>query len=313
MNIPQKRQFDSTKNLTGRQKAAILMISLDVETAANLFKYLEQHEIEKLAIEIANTKGIHSQLAFDIMEEFHQLIIAQEFITQGGMEFAQMTLEKAFGTQKAMEIMEKIKGALQVKGFSTLKKADAHQLVNFLIKEHPQTIALILSHLTSEKVADVLSEFPDDLRTEVAYRIAKLGKISPELLKRVESVVDQLAEQVIGQELSQTGGAKALAEILNKASKTTEKTILSSIETKDPELAQEIKSLMFTFEDISMIDDRGIQKILKNVDKKDLALALKAADEALKEKIFRNMSERAWRKGKPIAQIQQQESAQRRE
>ncbi|GAB4180646.1 MAG: flagellar motor switch protein FliG [Calditrichia bacterium] len=293
MNIPSLKKFDSTKNLSGKKKAAILMISLDVETAAAIFQHLEQPEIEKIAIEIANTKGIHSQLAFDVMEEYHQLIVAQEFITQGGMEFAQNTLEKAFGPQRAMEIIEKIKGALQVRGFNTLKKADAHQLVNFLIKEHPQTIALILSHLNAEKVADVLAEFPDDLRTEVAYRIATLGKISPELLKRVESVVDTLAEQVIGQELSSTGGAKALAEILNKASKTAEKTILSDLESRDPELAQEIKGLMFTFEDIAMIDDRGIQKILKNVDKKDLALALKASDEALKEKIFRNMSERA--------------------
>ncbi len=293
MNSPEIKKFDSTKNLSGLKKTSILMISLDVETASMLFKLLTQQEIEKIAIEIANTKGIHSQIAFDVMEEFNNLIMAQEFIAQGGMEFAQSTLESAFGMEKAMEIMDKIKGALQVKGFNTLKKADAHQLVNFLIKEHPQTIALILSHLNPEKVADVLAEFPEDLMSDVALRIATLGKISPELLKEMESVVDTLAEQVIGQELSSTGGTKALAEILNKASKSTEKNILSKMEESDPELASEIKSLMFTFEDIALIDDRGIQSILKHIDKKDLPLALKVADESLKEKIFRNMSERA--------------------
>jgi len=293
MDVPVIKSFESTKNLSGLKKTAILMISLDVETAASLFKLLSQQEIDKISIEIANTKGIHSQMVFDIMEEFNSLIMAQEFISQGGMDFAQSTLESAFGMEKAMEIMEKIKGALQVKGFNTLKKADAHQLVNFLIKEHPQTIALILSHLNPEKVADVLSEFPEDLMAEVALRIATLGKISPELLKEMESVVDTLAEQVIGQELSSTGGTKALAEILNKSSKATEKNILSAMEESDPELASEIKGLMFTFEDIALIDDRGIQQILKHVDKKDLPLALKVSDDSLKEKIFRNMSERA--------------------
>ena len=293
MAIPIQKTFESTKNLSGIKKTAILMISLDVETAASLFKSLSQQEIEKISIEIANTKGIHSQMVYDIMEEFNSLIMAQEFISQGGMDFAQSTLESAFGMEKAMEIMEKIKGALQVKGFNTLKKADAHQLVNFLIKEHPQTIALILSHLNPEKVADVLAEFPEDLMSDVALRIATLGKISPELLKEMESVVDTLAEQVIGQELSSTGGTKALAEILNKSSKATEKNILSAMEENDPELASEIKGLMFTFEDIALIDDRGIQQILKHVDKKDLPLALKVSDDSLKEKIFRNMSERA--------------------
>ena len=293
MDIPDQKSFESTKNLSGFKKTAILMISLDVEKAANIFKLLSQQEIEKISIEIANTKGIHSQIAFDVMEEFNSLIMAQEFISQGGMEFAQMTLESAFGMEKAMEIIDKIKGALQVKGFNTLKKADAHQLVNFLIKEHPQTIALILSHLNPEKVADVLAELPEELTAEVALRIATLGKIAPELLKEMEAVVDTLAEQVIGQELSSTGGTKALAEILNKASKSTEKNILTTMEEADPELASEIKGLMFTFEDISMIDDRGIQSLLKHVDKKDLPLALKVSDDSLKEKILRNMSERA--------------------
>ncbi|MCK5076246.1 MAG: flagellar motor switch protein FliG, partial [Calditrichia bacterium] len=187
MDIPQKQSFESTKNLSGFKKTAILMISLDVEKAANIFKLLSQQEIEKISIEIANTKGIHSQIAFDVMEEFNSLIMAQEFISQGGMEFAQMTLESAFGMEKAMEIIDKIKGALQVKGFNTLKKADAHQLVNFLIKEHPQTIALILSHLNPEKVADVLAELPEELTAEVALRIATLGKIAPELLKEMEA------------------------------------------------------------------------------------------------------------------------------
>lgn len=214
-------------------------------------------------------------------------------MASGGVDFAESVLEKAFGPSVAKELIEKIRNSMKISGFVTLQKADSNQLVNFLIKEHPQTIALILSYLTPEQTADVLAEFPEELRVDVAYRIATLGKVSPNLLKDIEEVVEQLAESVISEDMSKTGGASALAEILNKANKMTERSILSKLEEMDPELASEVKSQMFVFEDLVLLDDRGIQRVLKNVDKKDLALALKAADEEIKEKIFKNMSERA--------------------
>lgn len=278
---------------SGQRKAAILLISLDEETAAEIFKNLSPKEIEKLSVEIAELDSVRSRAINKINEEFYKLLRANEYIARGGLDFAQSVLQKAFGMNEAKELIEKIKSATQVRGFSTLKKADSGQLVNFLIKEHPQTIALILSHLTPDQTAEVLAEFPEDLRADVAFRIATLGKISPQLLHEIEEVVDSLAEAVISEDMSKTGGTKALAEILNKANKMTERAILSHFEEFDPELATQVKSLMFVFEDLVLIEDRGIQKILKQVDKKDLSMALKAADDNVKEKIFSNMSERA--------------------
>lgn len=288
-----KIALSKEEKLTGQKKAAIFLVSLDEETAAEIFKHLSAKEIEKISVEIANLEAVRSSTIKEITSEFSKLMKAQEFYAKGGLEFAQAVLEKAFGLNEAKELIEKIKSMSQVRGFSTLKRADSGQLVNFLSKEHPQTIALILSNLPPDQTADVLGELPEELRVDVAYRIATLGKISPHLLHEIEEVVDSLAESVISEDMSKTGGTQALAEILNKANKSTESSVLSHIEEFDPELASQIKSLMFVFEDIVLIDDRGIQKILKHVDKKDLSLALKGADEAIREKIFGNMSERA--------------------
>lgn len=247
----------------------------------------------RISLEIAKIDSVLSSSINQVNDEFMQMIKAREYVATGGLDFAQTVLERAFGMNEAKELVEKIRSSMQVRGFTTLQKADSSQLVNFLIKEHPQTIALILSYLKPDQTADVLAEFPEELRVDVAYRIATLGKISPQLLRQVEEVIDSLAESVISEDLSNTGGASALAQILNQANKMTEKTILAHLEEMDPEMAMEVKGQMFVFEDLVMIDDRGIQKVLKNVDKKDLALALKAAEESVKEKILKNMSERA--------------------
>ncbi len=292
-SLSQGLMIEDASQLSGRQKAAILMISLDVETAAELFKNMSKTDIEKISIEIARLEMVKSSVIDEVNQEFLNLIKAQEYVARGGVDFAETVLEKAFGPSVAKELVEKIRNSMKSHGFSTLKKADSSQLVNFLIKEHPQTIALILSYLSPEQTAEVLAEFPEELRADVAYRIATLGKISPNLLKDIEEVVESLAESVISEDMSKTGGAQALAEILNKANKMTERSILSRLEEINPELAQEVKSQMFVFEDIVLLDDRSIQRVLKNVDKKDLTLALKAADEEIKEKIFKNMSERA--------------------
>lgn len=291
--VATKKEIKSDQKLTDRQKAAIFLVSLSEEDAAKIFKHLNAVEVEKLSMEIADLKSVHSNTIKTVIQEFYRLLRAQDYVAKGGLDFAQTVMEKAFGMNEARILLDRIKTSARMRGFNSLKRADANQLVNFLIKEHPQTIALILSHLPPDQTADALSEFPEELGKDVAYRIATLGKISPNLLHEIEEAVDLLAETSFSEDMSKTGGAEAIAEILNKSKKNTERNILNFIEENDPDLALHIKGLMFVFEDIILIDDRGIQKILKQVDKKDLALALKATDENIKEKILKNMSERA--------------------
>lgn len=269
------------------------MIALKTETAAEVFKYLDPAIIENISTEITKIKNIPSQRIDSILEEFYEMIIAREYVIEGGVEYAEVLLEKSFGKPKAIEIIEKVKSITTLKGFDVLKKADSMQLINFLNKEHPQTIALILSHLNPSQTAGVLKELPEALRDDVVYRIATLGKISPQTLKQIEKVVDELAGVSMSQSLSKIGGTKSLAVVLNKAALGLSKDVLNKLSEKDPNVAIEVKRLMFMFEDIIHIQDKDIQKILRDVDRKDLALSLKIADEKLKNKIFSNMSERA--------------------
>jgi len=279
--------------LTARQKAALLMLSLDVETATRLMRQLSQEEIELLTIDITNVRGVPSSLVDLVVEEFHHMITAQEYVIQGGIDYAQKLLEDTLGFSRATDVLEKVKALTHVKGFGMLKKADASQLAGFLAKEHPQTIALIVSNLTPDQAAQVLTEFSDDLRNNVSLRMATLGKVSPSLLAEVEDVVEEIARTEISQSMSSMGGSKSMASVLNKCNSATAKMILEHIEQQDPQLSGEIKRLMFLFEDLLYVDDRGIQRILREVDKRELALALKVVDDKLKEKVLRNMSERA--------------------
>jgi flagellar motor switch protein FliG len=281
------------KNLTGKQKAAILLMSMDVEVASKVFKELDMNEVEQIALEISNLKDVPANVVEDVIEEFYELMQASSLMLEGGIEYAQILLERTYGSDKAREIVEKIKVLTTIRGFNILKQADPAQLANFLSKEHPQTIALILSHLPPGQAADVLQEFPEELRTETIVRIATIGKVSPTLVSEIEQVVDQIAESTLSQNLAAAGGAQIVANILNKSNNALAKQLLESIEEKNYDMAGEIKRLMFLFEDIIQIDDRGIQRILRDVDKRDLALALKVADEKIKNKIFKNMSERA--------------------
>ncbi|HRP02582.1 MAG TPA: flagellar motor switch protein FliG [Candidatus Kapabacteria bacterium] len=283
----------SISELNGRQKAAVLLMSMDVDIAAKIFKELEMAEVEAIAVEITNLRDLAPSVVEDVIEEFYQMMTAQSYMIEGGLEYAQLLLEKTYGIERAREIVEKIKVLTTVRGFNILKKSDSAQLASFLSKEHSQTIALILSHLTPDQSADVLSEFKDDLRTDVIMRIATIGKVSPQLVSEIEHVVDEIAEQTLSQNLAQAGGSQLVANILNKSNNALAKAMLENIEEKKPDMALEIKRLMFLFEDIVQIDDKGIQRILRDVDKKDLALALKVADEKIRAKIFKNMSERA--------------------
>lgn len=269
------------------------MMSLDVETATSLMRGLSQDEVENLTIEISNMRGAHSNQLDEVNEEFHNLIKAREYIIQGGIEQAQKLLESSLGTVQAKNIMDKVRSLTQVSGFGILKKADSQQIASFLQKEHPQTIALVLSNLTLDQTAKILGELNEELRNEVVVRMATLGKVSPSLVSEIEEVLTNVAEAEISQSISSLGGTKSVASVLNKINTVTAKQILEFIDQQDANLAMEIKRLMFLFEDLLYVDDRSIQRILREIDKKDLALSLKVADEKLKEKILKNMSERA--------------------
>ena len=281
------------ESLTGRQKASILIIAIGMDAASQIFKHLKEKDIERLAVEISGMKDIPSTIMEAVIEEFYQMIMAQEYITQGGIDYAKGVLEKALGPRKAHEIVAKVESAIHVSGFKLLKDVDPNQLLNFIQHEHPQTIALIMANLEPLQTASILADLPPEIQAEVAMRIATMGKISPDLLSDIEGVLETQVETVFGADLSSAGGAKAVAEILNMASRSAEKTILADLEKRNPELATEIKNLMFTFDDLVLLDDRSIQRVMREIDTKDLSMSLKVASEELKDSIFRNMSQRA--------------------
>jgi flagellar motor switch protein FliG len=278
---------------SNKQKAALLILSLDVTTATSLMRTLSQSEVEDLTVEITRLKSIPSIANDKVIEEFENLVKAQEYLIEGGADQAQALLEKSLGAERAQYILERVRALTSLRGFNNLKKADSYQVASFLQKEHPQTIGLILSNLRMEQAADILNELPAELRNDVIYRMATLGKVSPAMLAEIEEALEAVVQSEMGQGMSAMGGPKTVAAILNKFPSESAKEIAGSLEARDSHLANEIKNLMFLFEDIIYVDDRGIQRMLRDVDKKDLALALKVAEESLKTKILSNMSERA--------------------
>jgi len=279
--------------LTSKQKAAALILSLDVETATKVLRHFSQAEVETLMLEVTNLKGMQQPQMEDVVEEFEQLVKSGSRAVGGGPEHAKLLLEKSLGPGKAAEIADRIRARSPEQSFGVLKKADARQVANFLVKEHPQTVALILTNLSPEQTGAVLNELSEELRNDIVYRIATLGKVSPALLAEMEQVVEAMSLTEVGQPLTASGGARSVAAILNAVPGPSGKAVLGHLESIDPQLAGDVKRLMFTFEDMLAIDDRGIQRVLREVDKKDLALSLKIASDAMKEKIFGNMSERA--------------------
>lgn len=278
--------------LTGRQKAAILLITLGPETSAEVFKHLREEEIEQLTLEIANVRKVDAAEKEAIMEEFYQICVAQEYLTQGGIEYAKDILEKALGSEKAIDILNKLTASLQVRPFDFARKADPSQILNFIQNENSQTIALVLSYLQSEQASVILSALPQEKQAEVAKRIAMMDSTSPEVISQVERVLEQKLSATVTQDYTTAGGIEAIVQILNGVDRGTERTILDSLEIQDPELAEEIKKRMFVFEDIVTIDNRSIQRIIRDIENTDLQLALKVASEEVRDAIFRNMSKR---------------------
>jgi flagellar motor switch protein FliG len=278
-------------DLSGRQKAAIFIMAVGPEASANIYHHLNDEEMEILTTQIANMHNVGSSLIQDVMGEYHTMIKAQEYITTGGIDYARQVLEKAVGESRAMEIIRKVQMTMQVKGFNILQEVDPNQLMAFLQKEHPQTIALVMTQLNPVQAATVLADLPPPMQVDVMYRLSQMERVSPETIKAVEKVLESRID--FSQGGHKLGGIKATAEILNLVGQRYEKHILNGIAKENPELATEIKNLMFVFEDIIALDDRSIQKILKEVDHKELALALKTVSEELKTKMLSNMSKRA--------------------
>jgi flagellar motor switch protein FliG len=280
------------EQLTPHQKAAIALVSFGTEVSSLVLKGMSEQEIEKITIEIANLRDVPSDIEEKVVEECYQIFMARQYISQGGVDFAQQILEKAVGEVKAKEIMQRLESSLRSRGVSLLKDIDPKQLANFFQNEHPQTIALILTQLSPHQAAAILSELGPELQAEVSLRIATMEKISPEIIKEIESTLEGHFDTSATRDLSVSGGAKAIAEILNLIDTTAEKNIIQSLEADDPDLAAEVKNMMFVFDDVVLLDDRSIQRLLKEVETKDLSLALKATRDEVKKKIFSNVSER---------------------
>jgi flagellar motor switch protein FliG len=283
----------SRKQLTGRQKAAIFIIALGHEIAAEIFKHLREDEIEQLTFEIARNESIDAEDRDQVLMEFQELMMAQDFISTGGIEYARELLEKSLGSQKAVDIINRLTSSLQVRPFDFIRRTDPAHLLNFIQQEHPQTIALILAYLEPQKASVILGSLPHEVQSDVAKRIATMDRTSPEVLREVERVLEKKLSTLSSEDYATAGGVESIVEILNLVDRSTEKVIIESLEEDDPELAEEIKKRMFVFEDIVLLDDRAIQKVLREVDTTELAKALKAVDSEVQDKIFRNMSKRA--------------------
>ncbi len=279
-------------NMTALQKAAVALVAFGPEVSALVLKGMSESDLEKITIEIANLRDVPSDIEEKVIGECYSIFMARQYISQGGIDFASEILQKAVGAQKAREIMGRLESSFQTRGFSLLKDIDSKQLSGFFQNEHPQTTALVLTQLAPQQAAAVLSELAPELQAEVSLRVATMEKISPEILKEIETTLESHFGDVSGRDLSVSGGAKAIAEILNLIDTSAEKNILQSLEADDPDLAAEVKNMMFVFDDLVLLDDRSVQRLLKEVETKDLSMALKAAGDGVKNKIFTNVSER---------------------
>ena len=282
----------SAQEITGIQKAAILLITLGPERSANIFKHLREDEIEALTLEIANTRSVSAATKDMVLDEFYEICLAQQYIAEGGISYAKELLEKALGPEKAREVIGKLTASLQVRPFEFVRKADATQLLNFIQDEHPQTIALILSYLPSSQASAIISGLSPDKQADVAKRIATMDRTSPDVIKEVEKILERKLASLVNQDYTIVGGVDAIVEILNTVDRGTEKHLMETLEIEDPELADEIRKKMFVFEDILSLDDRSIQRVLREVDNNELAVALKGATEEVQNVIFNNMSKR---------------------
>ncbi len=279
-------------DISGIQKAAILLISLGPERSASIFKHLKEDEIETMTLEIANTRSISPATKDQVLDEFYEICLAQQYIAEGGIAYAKELLEKALGPEKARDVIGKLTASLQVRPFEFVRKTDASQLLNFIQDEHPQTIALILSYLSSGQASTIISSLAPDKQADVAKRIAQMDRTSPDVIKEVEKILERKLASLVNQDYTIVGGVDSIVEILNTVDRGTEKHIMETLEIEEPELADEIRRKMFVFEDILSLDDKSIQRVLREVDNNELAIALKGSNEQVQTVIFNNLSKR---------------------
>ena len=283
-----------TEGLTGIRKAAILMISLDVESSSKLMANLATDEVERISMEIARMDDeVSPEVRDAVVREFYQTHMASKYLEQGGIEFARQLLEKSLSPEEAAKIMAQLENTIQQAPFHFLKQADSNQLLMYIQDEHPQTIALIIAHLSPKQAAEILGGLTPKKQLEVVKRIARMEQTTPEAIRMVEQGLESRLAALVSQDLESAGGVQSVAEMLNLCDRTTEKGILENLEEADPDMVEQIRKLMFVFEDIILVNDKGIQSVLREVENDELATALKTASEAMQEKIFKNMSTRA--------------------
>ncbi|MEM1485253.1 flagellar motor switch protein FliG [Oscillospiraceae bacterium PP1C4] len=284
--------MSSKSGLTAKEKAAAIIIALGSENASQVYRYLREDEIEQLSLEVSKLERMSPEDMKDIVDDFYGLCITQKVITEGGVAYARDVLEKAFGMQQAVSLMERVSKSLRTKAFDFIRKADYKNLLMMVQNEHPQTIALILSYARADQASQIIAELPKNIQIEIIERIANLDRASPEIIGIVESMLEKKFASIISVDLMELGGVNYIADIMNHVDRGTEKFIFDELKNSNPQLSDEIRKLMFVFEDIVFIDPIGIQRFIREVDSKDLAVALKAANEDVKNVIFQNMSQR---------------------
>jgi flagellar motor switch protein FliG len=282
-----------SKELKGIEKVAVFLITLGPEVSARILRRFSESEIERITMEIANTTSVSSEKVEGVLEEFLLLSEAQQYMVDGGINYAKDILERTLGNQKASTIIKKLKETSQIKPFNFVRDVDPKQLANIIRQEHPQTIALILSYLQAELAATVLSDLSSEMQPDIARRMAVMDRTSPEVVKEVENVLESRLSNIMFQDYTSSGGIPSLVNILTRVDRGTEKHILEELEKEDEKLTDEIRKRMFIFEDIVTLDDNAIQRVMREIDTKDLALALKGVDTEVSERIFRNISKRA--------------------
>jgi flagellar motor switch protein FliG len=278
--------------LPGRQKAAVLLVSLGPERAGEVFKHLKDEEIEALSLEMAKTRQVPQDLSEHVWGELVETVMAEAYVAEGGVEYARAVLERSVGPERAGELIGRLSATIERRPFEFLRRSSPEQIYAFLRNEAPQTIALVIANLHTKLAADVLAQLPSEQQADVALRVGTMSDTSPDVTRDVEAVLRQKLSNVVTQEYSSAGGVQSLADILNNADRPTERNVLDSLAARDSELAEEVRMLLFTFEDVVKLDDRSIQLVLKDVDAKDLGLALRGVSDEVKDKIFANMSER---------------------
>ena len=282
----------AAKKITNMQKAAAVVIALGADEASKVYQYLREDEIEVLSLEVAKLERLDPEELNSIINDFYGLCVTQKVIAEGGIDYARDVLEKAFGQQQALSLMERVSKSLRTKAFDFVRKSDPKNLLSVIQNEHPQTIALILSYARADQASQVITELPPEKRIDVIERIANLDRASPEIINIVERTLDKKFASIVSVDLMELGGVNYLADIMNHVDRGTEKHIFDELGIKDPQLADSVRKLMFVFEDIIFLDEMSVQRFIRDVDTKDLAVALKGSTDELKQVFFANMSKR---------------------